>query len=231
MSDENKRVDEEVEKTVEDLKKQIEEINREAEDAGSQQSSEVKEKIEAAAKKAIEILNQGIDQLKLLTAQVQDSDTYRKTMSQVKATTDKAVAESRRLFHEIKTDPKLNKAVEEIKKSVSDVGEKVSGCVKSGLDELKSNEDLMEKVDQIKDGTAALVEKGQRAVKDFTSKPEVQQNIEKAKDVTIDVAEKTVDALKNWLSPQPAAEAEPEAKPENEEEKENSAEHEESNNL
>lgn len=56
MSDENKRVDEEVEKTVEDLKKQIEEINREAEDAGSQQSSEVKEKIEAAAKKAIEIL-------------------------------------------------------------------------------------------------------------------------------------------------------------------------------
>ena len=68
-------------------------------------------------------------------------------------------------------------------------------------------------------------------MKDFTSKPEVQQNIEKAKDVTIDVAEKTVDALKNWLRPQPAAEAEPEAKPENEEEKENSAEHEESNNL
>ena len=225
MSDENKRVDEEVEKTVEDLKKQIEEINREAEDAGSQQSSEVKEKIQAAAKKAIEILNQGIDQLKLLTAQVQDSDTYRKTMSQVKATTDKAVAESQRLFNDIKTDPKLNK------ESVSDVSEKVSCCVKSGLDELKNNEDLMEKVDQIKDGTAALVEKGQRAVKDFTSKPEVQQNIEKAKDVTIDVAEKTVDALKNWLRPQPAAEAEPEAKPENEEEKENSAEHEESNNL
>ena len=48
MSDENKRVDEEVEKTVEDLKKQIEEINREAEDAGSQQSSEVKEKIQTA---------------------------------------------------------------------------------------------------------------------------------------------------------------------------------------
>ena len=149
----------------------------------------------------------------------------------VKATTDKAVAESQRLFNDIKTDPKLNKAVEDIKKSVSDVSEKVSCCVKSGLDELKNNEDLMEKVDQIKDGTAALVEKGQRAVKDFTSKPEVQQNIEKAKDVTIDVAEKTVDALKNWLRPQPAAEAEPEAKPENEEEKENSAEHEESNNL
>ena len=231
MSDENKRVDEEVEKTVEDLKKQIEEINREAEDAGSHESSEVKEKIEAAAKKAIEILNQGIDQLKLLTAQVQDSDTYRKTMSKVKTMTDKAVAESQRMFNEIKTDPKLNKAVEDIKKSVSDVSEKVSDCVKSGLDELKSNEDLMEKVDQIKEGTASLVEKGQRAVKDFTSKPEVHQNIEKAKDVTIDGAEKTVDALKNWLRPQPAAEAEPEAKPENEEEKENSAEHEESNNL
>ncbi len=42
MSDENKRVDEEVEKTVEDLKKQIEDINREAEEAGSQQSEEVK---------------------------------------------------------------------------------------------------------------------------------------------------------------------------------------------
>ncbi len=231
MSDDNRRIDEEVEKTVEDLKKQIEEINREAEEAGSQQSEEVKEKIEAAAKKAIEILNQGIDQLRLLTAQVQDSETYRKTMSQVKVTMDKAVAESRRLFHEVKTDPKLNKAVEEIKKSVSDVSEKVSGCVKSGLDELKSNEDLMEKVDLIKVGTAALVEKSQRAVKDFTSKPEVQQNIEKAKDVTIDVAEKTVDALKNWLKPQSAAAAEPEAKSENEEEKENSAKYEESNNL
>ena len=34
------------------------------------------------------------------------------------------------------------------------------------------------------------------------NKPEVAEKVEKAKDVTIDVAEKAVDALKNWLRPE-----------------------------
>ncbi len=54
-------------------------------------------------------------------------------MIQVKTAADKAVEESKRLFNDIKTDPKVNKAVEDFKKSVSDVSEKVSGRVKSGL--------------------------------------------------------------------------------------------------
>lgn len=221
MNDEEKRMDEEVEKTVEDLKKQIEEISREADEASAHQSGETREKIEAAARRAIEILNQSIDQLRLMAAQVQDSEAYRKTMTQIRQGADKAISEAHRLIVEIKNDPKLNRVMEDICKSVNEVGNKVGGCVKDGLDELKENEELMKKVDQIKDGTEALVEKGRSAVRDFTNRPEVHQNIEKAKDVTIDVAEKTVDALKSWLRPAVDPKAEDQNSAEEEKEKEN----------
>ena len=198
MSEEKRTVDEEVEKTVEDLKKQIEQIHREADEASENQNDETRMKIEAAARKAIDTLNQSIDQLKLAAAQVQDSEVYRKTMAQIRQAADRAYSEGQRMIRQIQQDPKWNRAVEDLKSTFNDV----SNRVKSGIDELKENEALMDKVDQLKAGTDKLVGKGRDAVRDFTSRPEVQKNIDKAKDVTIDVAEKTVDALKNWLRPQ-----------------------------
>ena len=198
MSEEKRTVDEEVEKTVEDLKKQIEQIHREADEASENQNDETRMKIEAAARKAIDTLNQSIDQLKLAAAQVQDSEVYRKTMAQIRQAADRAYSEGQRMIRQIQQDPKWNRAVEDLKSTFNDV----SNRVKSGIDELKENEALMDKVDQLKAGTDKLVGKGRDAVCDFTSRPEVQKNIDKAKDVTIDVAEKTVDALKNWLRPQ-----------------------------
>lgn len=198
MSEEKRTVDEEVEKTVEDLKKQIEQIHREADEASENQNDETRMKIEAAARKAIDTLNQSIDQLKLAAAQVQDSEVYRKTMAQIRQAADRAYSEGQRMIRQIQQDPKWNRAVEDLKSTFNDV----SNRVKSGIDELKENEALMDKVDQLKAGTDKLVGKGRDAVRDFTSRPEVQKNIDKAKDVTIGVAEKTVDALKNWLRPQ-----------------------------
>ena len=198
MSEEKRTVGEEVEKTVEDLKKQIEQIHREADEASENQNDETRMKIEAAARKAIDTLNQSIDQLKLAAAQVQDSEAYRKTMAQIRQAADRAYSEGQRMIRQIQQDPKWNRAVEDLKSTFNDV----SNRVKSGIDELKENEALMDKVDQLKAGTDKLVGKGRDAMRDFTSRPEVQKNIDKAKDVTIDVAEKTVDALKNWLRPQ-----------------------------
>lgn len=210
MSEEKRTVDEEVEKTVEDLKKQIEQIHREADEASENQNDETRMKIEAAARKAIDTLNQSIDQLKLAAAQVQDSEVYRKTMAQIRQAADRAYSEGQRMIRQIQQDPKWNRAVEDLKSTFNDVSDRV----KSGIDELKENEALMDKVDQLKAGTDKLVGKGRDAVRDFTSRPEVQKNIDKAKDVTIDVAEKTVDALKNWLRPQTRTEGHSDGKEE-----------------
>ena len=41
-----------------------------------------------------------------------------------------------------------------------------------------------------------------KGVEDFMNKPETKEAIDKAKDTTIDLAEKAVQALKDWLKPE-----------------------------
>ena len=64
----------------------------------------------------------------------------------------------------------------------------------------------MNKFNSIKDKagevTSNAAEFVSKHVDEFTSKPEVNEKIEKAKDVTLDVAEKAVDALRKWLRPE-----------------------------
>ena len=55
----------------------------------------------------------------------------------------------------------------------------------------KTNEKVSEVCTNVKD-----------SYDEFMAKPEVQEKVEKAKDVTIDIAEKAVDALKQWLRPE-----------------------------
>ena len=99
----------------------------------------------------------------------------------------------------------MKKAASTVEAYAKEASEKVSEAV----DNLKANENVKKVTDKLTD----TYEKAAKGVNDYLSKPEVQEGIEhakdvtidvaeKAKDVTIDVAEKAVAALKKWLKPE-----------------------------
>ena len=59
-----------------------------------------------------------------------------------------------------------------------------------------------ENVKKVTDAVSDTYQKAKNGVEDYLNKPEVKENIEKAKDATINVAEKAVAALKAWLKPE-----------------------------
>ena len=56
--------------------------------------------------------------------------------------------------------------------------------------------------DKAEEVTSNAVDYVSKHVDEITSKPEVSEKIDRAKDVTLDVAEKAVDALRKFLRPE-----------------------------
>ena len=59
-----------------------------------------------------------------------------------------------------------------------------------------------EDVKKFADKTGEVLTDARKGVEDFMNKPETKEAIDKAKDTTIDLAEKAVQALKDWLKPE-----------------------------
>ena len=66
------------------------------------------------------------------------------------------------------------------------------------LNEIKDSEALKKGFEEIKQSSTQVKEN----IDEFMNSEEVKQTIEKAKTGTIDVAEKALDTLKSWLSPE-----------------------------
>ena len=90
------------------------------------------------------------------------------------------------------------KAQEAFEKTKNVVAEKTQDAVNA----IKSNEDIMNALNTVNAKANKVFEDVKENVDGFMNKPEEAEKVEKAKDVTIDVAEKAVDALKNWLRPE-----------------------------
>ena len=69
-------------------------------------------------------------------------------------------------------------------------------------DKVEANEDAMRIINKTNEKVNKVCGDVKEGYDDFMSKPEVQEKVDKAKDVTIDLAEKAVEALKQWLRPE-----------------------------
>ena len=69
-------------------------------------------------------------------------------------------------------------------------------------DRVEANDDAMRIINKTNEKVNEVYGNVKESYDDFMSKPEVQEKVDKAKDVTIDIAEKAVEALKQWLRPE-----------------------------
>jgi uncharacterized protein YjbJ (UPF0337 family) len=91
---------------------------------------------------------------------------------------------------ELKTD-------EELKAKIKEKAEDVIESSKKLIDDIKENENVQKVVESVKEGAKTVSD---RTV-EFFEKPEVQEKIEDVKDKTLDIAEKGVSKLREWLKP------------------------------
>lgn len=76
-------------------------------------------------------------------------------------------------------------------------------------EKVTDNEKFMEVVENVKDKTIATGKAVKEKTTEFIQREDVQENIEKAKAKTVDIAEKGVGKLKKWLSPKKVNNVEP----------------------
>jgi gamma-glutamylcysteine synthetase len=90
---------------------------------------------------------------------------------------------------------------EEVKERFKDLTDPVVDSAKRLADKVNENEALKKVVDSVKEGVEDSYEYVSEKTKAYLEREDVQQNIEKAKDKTIELADKGVDKLRDWLKP------------------------------
>ena len=175
MNDFN-NMEEKVEETVKEMKERIDEITKSSQGI---EDSDLASKANEIKDRAINVLNGVTKKLGASLNEVSDSEELKNVLEFVKvkskALTEGTVAK----LQELKDN-------EQLKKGLADAG----NFVKQQTDKIKENENVQKVVGEVKEKTD-----------EFFNKPEVAEKIESAKEMTLDVAEKAVKALKVWLRP------------------------------
>ena len=93
-------------------------------------------------------------------------------------------------FEELKEDDELKAKIKDKADDVVESGKKI-------IDDIKENENVQKVVESVKEGAKNVSDK----TVEFFEKPEVQEKIEDVKEKTLDIAEKGISKLREWLKP------------------------------
>lgn len=202
---ENNNIEKTIDETVMEMKQKIAEISKES----AVEETSIKEKIELVAQKSIVVINAAIEKLIELAKDVKDSDELKNTLEFVSSKTKDITDVTIIKLKEIKNSKQVKQTTEVIadnlNKGISIASNKVSegySFVKEKAQEGYKNLEKTKTFTEISNTVSEVKKSGIEAVNDFMNKPEVSSKIEKAKDVTIELAEKALDALRNWLKPE-----------------------------
>lgn len=187
--------------TVEELKEKIEDINQDVALVIEHVEQEEKEKIKNIKDEAVEAIEKCIEFIKYHYEEIKDNEELQKLLITTKDKTVLVYSEAKEKIKEFVKSPKVNEKFDQAKEAFTDLSNKTIDKVKEGVESLKENEDLMNSLNVVKDEASKGVKNVKNAINDFAARPDVQDKIESAKEMTIDVAEKTVDVLKAWLKP------------------------------
>ena len=193
MNEENKRIEEQIDETVEEMKKKIEEISKNAdkvEGSLSGKAQEVKEK-------SVDVLNKAIEKVKGMYNSAASSEELTKTLNFVKGKARDLSESASKAFESLKESEPAKKTVEGAKEAAGKVADKVTAVYNDAVDSIKNNEQLKDLGDKVSAGYGNVV----KGVEEILNKPEVKEGFGKVKDTTVDIAEKAVAALRDWLKP------------------------------
>lgn len=207
MSEEPKKTNavDDINQTVEELKAKIDQISKETPLDIENKDIEVdvaKEADKNYKENATKVLNAAIEQIKENSEKIKNDEELHKIIENIKRITEETVASLKKQYADFINDPKVRQSYSDVKEQAITMYEKMQDYVSVQVQKLKENEELMKKVSDLNDSIDKGIMYANEKINEFTSRPEVNEKIEKAKDLAIDLAEKSTEALKNWLRPE-----------------------------
>lgn len=182
-----------VNETVEKMKAKIDEISNEANKIDGENSV----KAEEIKEKAVSVLNEASEKLQKTWNTITDKEELNKTVDFVTEKTKEIYEASIKGIDAFIKSEEVKKAVDGAQDFIKDAGEKIGDFAKDTYDKAMENPDIKGVVD----GVVKAANEVKEDVDDFFERPEVKEKVDLAKDKTIEIAEKAVDALKKWLKP------------------------------
>lgn len=183
-----------INETVEQMKAKIDEIANEA----SKVEGEYSKRAMELSDKATEVLKQATDKLEEIWATITDPEEVKKAVDFVTVKSKEVYETSMSKIKGFMENEDVKKAANDTEKFFKDASDKASQALKEAYEKAMENPDVKE----FAEGVTNAYNNAVKGVNDFFEKPEVKENVEKAKDITIDYAEKAVAALKDWLKPE-----------------------------
>lgn len=207
MSEEPKKTNavDDINQTVEELKAKIDQISKETPLDIENKDIEVdvaKEADKNYKENATKVLNAAIEQIKENSEKIKNDEELHKMIENIKRIAEETVANLKKQYTDFINDPKVRQSYNDVKEQAITMYEKMQDYVSVQVQKLKENEELMKKVSDLNDSIDKGIMYANEKINEFTSRPEVNEKIEKAKDLAIDLAEKSTEALKNWLRPE-----------------------------
>lgn len=207
MSEEPKKTNavDDINQTVEELKAKIDQISKETPLDIENKDIEVdvaKEADKNYKENATKVLNAAIEQIKENSEKIKNDEELHKIIENIKRITEETIASLKKQYADFINDPKVRQSYSDVKEQAITMYEKMQDYVSVQVQKLKENEELMKKVSDLNDSIDKGIMYANEKINEFTSRPEVNEKIEKAKDLAIDLAEKSTEALKNWLRPE-----------------------------
>ena len=188
-----KTIETEVKNLTETLEKQISNLKNKANDVI--EDERVQKVLTTITDKTVDFLGEVKDKLSNLWEYYSDPEEVAKIVDSIKVVSKNVYDASLAKINEVKNNKDVQKALTSAEKFLKSTYDKTSDVAKDSFDKAMENEDIKKTFDS----AVAAYNNVKDIVTDYFEKPEVQDNIDKAKDFTIDIAEKGVAALKKWL--------------------------------
>lgn len=207
MSEEPKKTNavDDINQTVEELKAKIDQISKETPLDIENKDIEVdvaKEADKNYKENATKVLNAAIEQIKESSEKIKNDEELHKMIENIKIIAEETVASLKKQYTDFINDPKVRQSYNDVKEQAITMYEKMQDYVSVQIQKLKEKEELMKKVSDLNESIDKGIMYANEKINEFTSRPEVNEKIEKAKDLAIDLAERSTEALKNWLRPE-----------------------------
>ena len=172
-----------IEETVREMKEKIDAIT---DTAGSIETEESRDTVEEIKDRAVSILSNVTRKLSSLAEEVLDPEEIGKTLDYVKTKAKELTDNTMRKFDELKRQD----ALQSVKKAGEDLVENIS-----------NNETVQNVFNTVSDGASKAFETIREGAEDLLEKADQNETVAMAKAKTVEIAEKAVNALKQWLRP------------------------------
>ena len=185
-------MDEKIEETVQEMKAKIDEITRKSEEIND---NDLAAKANQIKDRAINVLNDVTKKLSTTATDLKESDDFKKVLEFVKTKSKELSDATLKKINELKEDQRIKEGFDNTFNFVKEKSNKLT-------EGIKENEKVKGVIDDVSEKGSKLIDSVKVSVDDLLNKTELDEKIVEVKNKTVDIAEKAVQALKEWLKPE-----------------------------